>query len=490
MGALLIWCVCAAAEAEPPAFFAGNEELRGYLLEAGEHHPGLWMRFEEWLAALERIPQAKALDDPMLTYGHFLQSETNRFKVMLSQKIPWFGTRRLRGEKAAAEAEAALARLYAERNRIFADVKRRYYEYAYLRESIQVVESQASVLEYVEATVQALYALGLAEQSDVLRAQMARSQLGDRVEALRQYRPALSAQLTEALGREGGEVLPWPQEAGFPLHPPSAEVVRARIREANPGLAALEHVTDGRRKQIALARKKGFPDFTFGIEFVSVSKARQIRPDRPYPSSLYALDREVRGMWDIFTGTAGTTTMTGMPLIDLYSVATAEEPMAYSDGGEDNVMVSVQMNLPIWRGRVRAGIREAEHLEQAALHERSREANALDAAAEKALYGIADAERRLKFLHDTLLVQAGDVFESLQTEYATGLERVTFLEVLGSVDRLLELELEQTRVARDLHIAAADLEQLMGGPWEVSEVSEEEAAEAAEPAAEDSAVRP
>ena len=79
--------ILAMTDTEPPAFFAANEELRAYVLEAGENHPGLLARYHVWRATLQRIPQAGGLDDPMLTYNHFLKSETNDARAALTQRL-------------------------------------------------------------------------------------------------------------------------------------------------------------------------------------------------------------------------------------------------------------------------------------------------------------------------------------------------------------------------------------------------------------------
>lgn len=470
MLALLILSVLAISDVESPAFFAGNEELRAYLLEAGQNHPGLEMRYEQWLATLETVSQAKSFDDPMFSYGQFLQSDTGRFKVALDQKFPWFRTRKVRGEQAAEEAEAALDRLYGERNRVFADVKRAYFEYAFLAESIRVLGSQIEILGYVRETAEARYALGMAAQDDVIRAQMAQTELEDRRDGLEQYRPTLSAQLCEAVGRDTIEELPWPEPVESPPSPPPAPIVSARLRVANPDLAALDHLVQSRQKGVVLAKKKGYPDFTFGIEYTELGRPPTRRPDRPYPATLNALARQTTNLQNQSGGPAFQVNATSF--IDLYSVATANEPIAYPRSPEDNLMVSVKVNVPIWRKRVKAGVEEARHLEQAARHQKRREANALDAAARQAHYEIADAQRRLGVLEDTLVVQARQIYESLQTAYAVGQEGADFLDVLDSVKKMLDFELEQAQVTRNLHVAAAQLELLLGGPWTTENVSE------------------
>ena len=103
--------VLSSAEVEPPVLSASNTELRSYLSEAVEGHPLLQARYAQWEGVLERVAQVTSFDDPRFTYGQFVQSDMNRAKFALSQRFPSFGTRRLRGDKAMLEADAALRRL-------------------------------------------------------------------------------------------------------------------------------------------------------------------------------------------------------------------------------------------------------------------------------------------------------------------------------------------------------------------------------------------
>lgn len=452
--ALWILCALAVPEVEVSPFSATNDELRAYLVEAGESHPGLEARHQEWLAALERIPQVKSLDDPMFTYGQFLQSDVNRVKFSLAQKFPWFGTLRTRGDKAAAEAEAALERFYSMRNRIFADVKRAYFNYSFLGESIRVTDAQTQILGYMEGIVRSKYSLGVASEADLLRIQIEQTEVQDRYDGLMQVRPALSAKLAEVLGRVPAENLPWPQKVALPPPPPPSPEVFSLIHTANPDLKALQNQIEAREHQAGLARKKGFPDFTIGMDYSSVSKPRKIRPDRPFPGSLHAARRLATGT---SMGTAGLFT-------DLYSVANADEPMSYRSGGEDNIMVSLRMNLPIWRKRIKAGIQEAKLLERSVQHKKRAKELSLDSSAKMAIFEMEDGLRRFNLYEDSLVPQAKRSFESLQSAYASGGTSADFLDVLDSVRLLLDFELNQVRAARDLHIAAADLEFLTGGP--------------------------
>jgi len=461
--ALLMSAVAAGEAALPvdaPAFFAGNDELHACLMEAAERHPGLRALHAEWLAGLERIPQATSLDDPMLSYTQVFQSEMERARVMLSQRFPWFGTLRTQGAQAAAEADAAIARFYDARNRVIAAVKQAYFEYAFLAENLRVTESQAEVIGYMEDIVRVKLALGLANDDELLRVSIEKAKLDDRYAELQQMRPALMASLNEALGRPVFEERPWPSPAEFAPSAPPAAIVLARVRVANPDLAAYTHMIESRRLQGELARKKGRPDFTLGVEYV-FAKGKEMRESDGGGS--YA------GMSSLTGGMGGT----GMP-----TVQPSGGGMPEFKDREDSIMVSLGVNVPIWRKRVRAGVAEARLLEEAVGYEKERRALELEAAARMALFRIEDAERRYRLYEETLTPQARQAFESLQDRYAVafapGSAGAEFLDVLGAVQTLLDFELEQVRAARDRHLGAAELEYLMGGPWAAEEGGGEE----------------
>jgi outer membrane protein TolC len=87
------------------------DELSNYLTEAAQNNPGLEAAFNQWKAALEKVPQIKALPDPRFSYSYFIeQVETRvgpqRQRVGISQVFPMFGKLKLRGGMAMDAAEA------------------------------------------------------------------------------------------------------------------------------------------------------------------------------------------------------------------------------------------------------------------------------------------------------------------------------------------------------------------------------------------------
>lgn len=485
---LLAWGTypASASELQPAEFYAANDELRAYLLEAGDRHPMLKALHEEWLAALERIPQATALEDPMFGFTYFLQSDDNRYRAMLAQSFPWFGTLKIRGDKARLDAEAALERLYASRNDVFAEVKKAYFDYAFLAESIRVTESQVEILKYTEDIVNSRFGLGMSGQEDLLRIQIEQSKLQDRYDGLMQYRPALAAQLNAAIGREAAEDPPWAQSIPLPPEAPPAPIVLARLRVANPELSESDRMIASMAKDVDLAKKTRFPNVTVSLEYMDKKDPRNPSRTGPFlemldsfrtwttpvrvdlPEAPNPNDPYLQQIGTLVSGARSVNrqirpdTLSGLMSVNRL----AEVESAFDNAKrQDEVMLSVNMNIPIWRKRIDAAIAEAKHMESAAEHEKYRRVIALESAAKMALFEMQDGRRRYNLFETTLIPQAQQTYEAVQTTYASGSVDADFLDVLESVQTLLDFQLEQLSAARDLRVAAAELERIMGSPW-------------------------
>ena len=140
-------------------------------------NPGLRAAFNRWRAALERVPQARALPDPRLGFGWFIQEvETRvgpqRAKVGISQMFPWRGKRSLRGEAALGAARAAHARYEAVKLGLFYRIEKAFWEYWYLARAIRITEDNLRLLAQLERVARTKYAAGGAPHSAVVKVQV------------------------------------------------------------------------------------------------------------------------------------------------------------------------------------------------------------------------------------------------------------------------------------------------------------------------------
>ncbi|MBE3099270.1 MAG: hypothetical protein IMZ44_19305, partial [Planctomycetes bacterium] len=118
-----------AAAPQPPADLTEASGLNDYLAYAALHNAGLESAFNAWKAALERVPQVRALPDPRFTYRNYVEAVETRVgpqrnSYEISQTFPWLGKLDLRGDVAAEEAKAARCRLDAARLKLFYQVRK------------------------------------------------------------------------------------------------------------------------------------------------------------------------------------------------------------------------------------------------------------------------------------------------------------------------------------------------------------------------------
>lgn len=390
--------------------------LGDYLTYAALNNPGLRADFQNWRAAVEKIPQVTALPDPMLSFGYFLEEVETRvgpqeWRASLTQKFPWFGKLDLRGRVAARAADAAWKRYQAAKLVLFHRVTKAYAEYYYLRQAIQVTRENRDIVKQLESVARAKYRTGIAQHADVIRAQVQLGKLDDRLASLEDLRGPRSARLNAALGRRADAPLPWPRSLPQPDGQlPSQQQLMARMQERNPELEALRAETEKGRAGVELAGKEYYPDLTVGLSYMDTGGAR-------------------------------------MPGV--------------SDSGKDPVAVTLGINLPIWRDSYRAGEREALAGLRKARRSLEDRARTLESEAKLALYDVRDARRRIGLYRDTLIPKARQSLRANETAFRAG--NIDFLSVLDSQRELLQFELSHRRASADHVESVARLEMLVGG---------------------------
>jgi cobalt-zinc-cadmium efflux system outer membrane protein len=389
--------------------------LAACLTYAALNNPGLEAAFNQWLAALEKIPQVEALPDPRITYARFIESVETRVgpqkeKIGVTQMFPWFGVLALRRDVAAQQAKIAYEQYESVKVKLFRRVKSGYYEYFYLSRAIAITEENMDLMKRIESVAQAKYKAG-APVAGVIKAQVELGKLDERVRSLTDLRQPVASRLNAALGRTNDAPVPWPTNA--PAHRADFvdEDLFALLHTENPELKGLEYNVALEEKAIRLARRAAYPDFMLGVDYIQTGEA--ISPD-----------------------------------------------MAGS--GKDPVMAMVAIDVPLWRGKARASVREARRRHQAAELVRNDHRNLLDAALRMALYRFRDADRKINLYGKTLVPQAEQSLRVTEEAYRAG--SVDFFNLIDAERLLLEFRLAHQRGAADREIALAEIEMLVGRP--------------------------
>ena len=243
--------------------------------EAMERSPKILAARERHAALKEKIPQAGALEDPMLGFGvvnlpnnfNFNEEDMTMKEISVSQKFPFPGKRGLSEEVAAKEAEAGAAEVDDIANQVVRDVKTTFYDLSHVYRAMEVTQRNKSLLEELAKITGTRYSLGQGIQEDVIRNQVEISKMVDDLIMLEQKKRALAAKLNYLLNRPQKSPVGQPAELDFSRVAFSIEELQQQAIEDNPMLKALKQEIAARRKNVELAKRDYLPDFSLKFAY-------------------------------------------------------------------------------------------------------------------------------------------------------------------------------------------------------------------------------
>jgi len=378
----------------------GNSTFDDYLQHGFAHNPKLRASFDRWKAALERIPQARALDDPELSFEYMIEQYDLRYRTGLRQVFPAFGKLELRNKRAAAEAEAAMYTFETERFMLYEQVAKAFHEYHYLAQSTAITAENLQLLSDLEVVVTTRYKASLTPFSDLIKVQVEKDRLDNELATLRDERGAQSSALAALLNLPTNETLPWPKVEPSDDSIIDEAIFASMLEYLNPELKAADATVAAETYRKELAQRSFLPNFVLGVS------------------------------WMVMPGTNG-------------------------NGDENDFGLTAGITLPLWRGKYRAEVREAEAETRAATNEKTDLRNSLRAELGMLVFKARDAERRIALFTDSLIPKAKQALEVARKEFSAG--KTDFMALIDAQRTLLEFMLMAERAAADREIALAEI---------------------------------
>jgi len=376
--------------------------------------PKVEAAYQRWAAAAERLPQVRSLPDPRVNFGFFLDEVETRTgaqqaRVGVSQSFPWPGLLSDREDAAAMAARAAWRQFEAARLAVTERVVETLHEVAYLDAAIRITGENLELLSSFEEVVRARYRVGSGSHPELIRVQVELGQLEDRLAQLRAMRPTYVADLNASLNRRidapVAEFAELPGRVASVDGPTLAEIAR----RSNPVLLALDERIEEQRIRTDVARKEGLPDFTVGLDYIVTDEA---------------IDSSI------------------------------------AESGDDPILLSFGIAVPLWRDKYDAGVREAIARRLAVSFERADEANRITASIQRAWFEHMDADRRVRLFETTLIPKAEESLRASLAGFRTG--DTSFLDLLDTERTLLEFAVSAERARADRGQALARLNTLVG----------------------------
>ncbi|MFO0890947.1 MAG: TolC family protein [Isosphaeraceae bacterium] len=405
-------------------------------------------------AMRQRIPQVTALDDPILSNTIYpIPSVAPQYSLMgympygalLAQQFPWCGTLRLRGEAAEQDVRIALFELAATELDAVAGVKRAYFDLHFAERAEGLLKENRKLAEDFLTLARTRYPTATATQPDVLRAEVAVSDIDREIANNTAAISEARSELARLLHVEQESEVRTSAELPFGSVPAELDRLYQLALASRPDLQGRLAAVARDEAAIELARKRYYPNITLGVVYQDMEKTNAMTPQ-----------------------------------------------MA---GGMPNVGLFVGMNLPVYHKKLAAGVCEAQARAAAdrALYEAERDQSNRDI---KGLFAQARAQQNVvSLLRKNNLPLAERVLRLTSGEYRANVAGVDFLSVISAWRDLLQVELQIAQIESELGKTLASLERAVGSqlnehPAEPSSAEAPTRSRTPEPPASSSPFRP
>jgi outer membrane protein TolC len=249
-----------------------NDSLDALIETALAKNPEIAMARKKWDAALQKIPQARALDDPTVGVDAWRKSEEaaspSQTGLMVSQSIPWFGKRDLRGSVETGAAKQAEMTWRMKTLEVVAKVKRSYYDLWQAQRELDINQRNQELMQQFVEVARSRYEAGKASQSDLIRAQNGLARLAeDRTDRMRVRLQAL-AELNRFTRRAPNSPVEIGPDVTAPVLQPVVTLDQLQAAAAcRPELQGLqEGAVRSAESALALAKKGYDPDVQIRVE--------------------------------------------------------------------------------------------------------------------------------------------------------------------------------------------------------------------------------
>ncbi|MDQ7073883.1 MAG: TolC family protein [Gammaproteobacteria bacterium] len=403
------WVVCqplVAVEVDSP--FVNTALLTSSHLVAAvlARHPDISAMEAAWSAANVRVEQARAFDDPVLSYTLAPQTVGAKGvavgqKWSLSQRLPWPGKRDLRVKVARAESDVAFVGIEQMRLKLTEISKAVYADWYFVHAALRINGINRSLLQAFQNIAEIKYSAGRASQQDVLRAEVEQMLLEHRDIRLERRRRNTLASINTLLQRLPDQPLPLPMGLPDPISLPTVEQLRTRALETHPALRMLAARTEASRYRSSLVERDDYPDIKLSAGYNS--------------------------LWN---------------------------------QSEKQFTVGASINIPLQDTRSAAKV-EARAMTLSLDFQQRAKVSQLMGDVQHALENVRESERVLSLYQTRLLPLAQENLQAAQSDYEAG--SGNFLDLISAEKSVMQTRLQQEQTRANYHRRLAALEYVVGG---------------------------
>ena len=391
-----------------------QETLDTYLNFAAENNPGLKSKFNDYMAAMEKVPQVGTLPDPQFAFGYFINPVETRLGPQkatfgLKQAFPWFGLLSAKEDIVTEMAKTKYEIFENSKSNLYFEVKTAYYNYYFMEKAIQITKENIEILRIFKNLSLVKIENGNASIVDELRVELELNDLENQLALFVDSKKVFLTKFNNLLNRDSYEAIEAPQELWQDEMPYENIILLDSIYSNNHEIKSIDHKLNAFMNQEVAAKKEGMPKFNIGINYVVVGE----NPNSSDPNN-----------------------------------------------GKDALLFpSIGVTIPIYRKKYKGMIKEAQYLRNSEIAKKEDKRKTLNTVFENTYKDFSDSKRRI-YLNKKQSDIAKKVLDVLITSYSTNSK--DFEEVLRIERQLLRYKLAQQKAIIDKNAAVAFVNYLLG----------------------------
>jgi len=388
-----------------------QSQLNKYLEIATKNNPELKMAFNEYMAALQKVSQVKALPNPTVAFAYLLEPVETRmgpqeYKIGISQMFPWFGTLKSKGNSATEAAKAKYEIFLDVKSDVYNKVKNTYYNLYFNNKSALITAENIRLLSTIQKLALIKVEAGTVSAVDEYRIEMELNDLKNLLSTINNNKIVLQTKFKKLLNSDNNIIIHSPEllwENDFKI---TKENLLDSIKSGNHKLLSINMQISALKEKQVVAKKSGMPGFTIGADYISV----------------------------------GTGDM-NLP------------------GDDAIVLPKIGINIPLYRGKYKALEKEAYYNELAKKEQQINVNNMLDILFEKVWKDYKDAKDKM-LLYKSQIHIAKKSLAILESSYAA--DNNKFEEYIRMERQLLRYSLSLEKARINKHKAISYIEYMMG----------------------------
>lgn len=404
-----------------------GDSLSHYLKTAASNNPKVKADFMAYQASLQKIPQAKAYQDPTLDMGFFPEPmdiiggrQVAEFRLM--QMFPWFGTNKAAQTEATHMAQMAYEKFRETRDNLYLEVYTQWFILCSLQQKLLNNKENRALLAQLEQLALSRFSspagtgmsntlpMSSGTMSDVLRVQLEIAEIDNNIESLLSEIKAEKAKFNALLNRNVESYVQLPEQ--FELIPFTfdTETAMSNIGDQNPMLGMISEEGLAYKAKAEMDKKMSYPMFGVGLQYMLNQKSNE----------------KMFSMGDM--------------------------------NGKDMIMPMFSVSIPIYRGKYKSQQKENEYLLQSSKAIYADTYNTLGAELYMMQHLLDDALRKIE-LYNRQSALAETTYNLTVQEFTTGKSDLT--NVIQVQRQFLDYKLKKAEAVASYNTMVASIQKLI-----------------------------